>query len=226
MGNRTGLSTEESEAEIKKVVERHSKVYTAPEVEEWYILFHESYPKSDAKFARGVPRDVFLVDNMSIHGGDELLWERVFSAVSTDGEVISFADMMNQMAIVARGTMEELLSWTFRFFDKDRSGLIDRNEIERGLSQLLKTLEGVELAQHMSPNQNTPEKRTRELMRNFDLEKDGRITEEEFVAGCQADPSIMEALDVYMQEAYKGACASYENVSNEKVARLLRAHGR
>ena len=159
-----------------------------------YTVFHENYPVEE--YPDGMPKDVFISQNLEAHGGDESLWQYLFKKISGGADDISFDSFIDHMAIGTRGTPEEKLRWTFDFYDRDGDGFIDHHEMLTVFQSIFKMVEAVELAQQMPTDQNTPEKRVKCIFDKMDLDQDRKLSLEEFVEGCKADNTIMEVMSL------------------------------
>jgi len=169
---------------------RTKKKFTRDELEEWYTIFHEYYPDGQ------MPRQTFINENMEAHGGDDLLWDYLFTRISNNDEAMNFDDFISHMATGTRGSADEKLQWTFHFYDKNGDNYIDHNEMTQIFHSIFKMVEAVELAQQMPPDQNTPEKRVKCIFDKMDLDQDRRLSMEEFIEGCKADNTIMEVMSL------------------------------
>lgn len=107
---------------------------------------------------------------------------------------IEFSEFIRALSISSRGTMEEKLIWSFRFYDLDNDGVISRNELLLVVSAIFEMLGG---SAKMPPDEDTPEKRVNKLFSLMDKNLDGMIDVEEFKQGSQEDPSIISALSLY-----------------------------
>eukprot|EP00754_Rhynchopus_humris_P039772 Rhum_TRINITY_DN22873_c0_g1::Rhum_TRINITY_DN22873_c0_g1_i1::g.176304::m.176304 len=191
MGNTSTRLEKEKLTELEK---RLKKKFSSNELEEWYAVFYENYPTS--QYPNGMPKAVFVSENIEAHGGDESLWEYLFSKISGGAEYITFDEFINHMAIGTRGTPEEKLRWTFDFYDRDGDGEIDHHEMLTTFQSIFKMVEAVELAQQMPADQNTPEKRVKCIFDKMDQNLDRKLSLEEFIEGCKADNTIMEVMSL------------------------------
>eukprot|EP01060_Flectonema_neradi_P006906 TRINITY_DN14762_c0_g1_i2.p1 TRINITY_DN14762_c0_g1~~TRINITY_DN14762_c0_g1_i2.p1 ORF type:complete len:194 (+),score=41.99 TRINITY_DN14762_c0_g1_i2:97-678(+) len=189
-----GMGSRLDKSKLRELEKKTKKKFGRDELEEWYTIFHENYPRD--KFPEGMPKDTFIQENMEAHGGDEALWEYLFKRISNNKDSITFDEFIDHMAIGTRGTSEEKLQWTFKFYDKDNNGYIDHHEMLAIFQSIFKMVEAVELAQQMPADQNTPEKRVKCIFDKMDIDQDRRLSMEEFTEGCKADNTIMEVMSL------------------------------
>eukprot|EP01063_Lacrimia_lanifica_P028430 TRINITY_DN4151_c0_g3_i2.p3 TRINITY_DN4151_c0_g3~~TRINITY_DN4151_c0_g3_i2.p3 ORF type:complete len:146 (+),score=77.48 TRINITY_DN4151_c0_g3_i2:257-694(+) len=143
-----------------------------------------------------MPREQFVQENLLAHGGDEALWEYLFSRISENEDHITFDMFIHNMAVATRGDPDEKLDWTFKFYDKDASGFIEHDEMLVIFRSIFKMVEAVDLAQMMPSDQNTPEKRVKCIFDKMDLDQDRKLSPDEFKEGCKADNAIMEVMSL------------------------------
>ncbi|CAF1239329.1 unnamed protein product, partial [Didymodactylos carnosus] len=101
--------------------------------------------------------------------------------------------------ITAKGNPEKKLKWAFKMYDIDSNGSIDRQEMLKIIESIYDLL-GAGVPQGEKVNQtDTPESRTAQIFdvmvgRLKDEDKNGVITEEEFIRGCMADRVLYQML--------------------------------
>ena len=98
------------------------------------------------------------------------------------------------------GSADERLRWAFKMYDKDGSGRIEKFEMEE-IIMILYELNGepkVDCNNSSLPIRISLKDKAKEaaesLFSKLDKERRGEIDEEQFIAGCLADPSIQHAL--------------------------------
>ncbi|KAM6980265.1 guanylyl cyclase-activating protein 2-like [Aplochiton taeniatus] len=104
---------------------------------------------------------------------------------------LDFMEYVAALHLVLRGKLEDKLKWSFKVYDKDGNGRLDRYEMKHILRIICK------LRSHTNPsadmNVNDICDRIFELV---DKNKDGEITLEEFMDGAQKDPWVLEQLQL------------------------------
>lgn len=68
---------------------------------------------------------------MHLHPRQEGLWleQPQQQPLPTQDNTIDFLEYVAALNLVLRGTLEHKLKWTFKIYDKDRNGCIDRLEL-------------------------------------------------------------------------------------------------
>ena len=84
------------------------------------------------------------------------------------------------------GSADEKARWTFKMFDSDASGTIE-------MSEIIYILEGLYDAAGFS--KESVDARAKELFKTLDLNKDGTLSENEFVKACVEDKEILGVLN-------------------------------
>ncbi|XP_012304080.1 guanylyl cyclase-activating protein 2 [Aotus nancymaae] len=126
--------------------------------------------------------------------------EGMFRAFDKNGDnTIDFLEYVAALNLVLRGTLEHKLKWTFKIYDKDGNGCIDRVEllnIVEGIYQLkkacrreLRTEQGQLL---------TPEEVVDRIFLLVDENGDGQLSLNEFVEGARRDKWVMKMLQMDM----------------------------
>ena len=91
--------------------------------------------------------------------------------------------------IKVKGSIEEKLNWTFNTYDRDHNGSIDRKELKK-MFEILFTILDVDL----KDEKYNLDKRSKEVMKRFDLSGDKKLSREEFVQGIKDDEPLRNLL--------------------------------
>uniref|UniRef100_A0A3Q2ZJE0 Guanylate cyclase activator 1Aa n=1 Tax=Hippocampus comes TaxID=109280 RepID=A0A3Q2ZJE0_HIPCM len=100
---------------------------------------------------------------------------------------IDFMEYVAALSLVMRGKMEHKLRWYFKLYDVDGNGCIDRHE----LLNIIKAIRAI------TGNENqevTAEDFTNSVFDRIDINGDGELSLEEFVAGARSDDDFMEVM--------------------------------
>ncbi|CAF3616956.1 unnamed protein product [Rotaria socialis] len=135
------------------------------------------------------------------NGQAEAFCTHIFRTFDADNSgKIDFKEFLMAINITAKGNPEKKLKWAFKMYDIDSNGSIDRQEMLRIIESIYDLL-GAGIAKNASngalagrdPN-DTPENRTTQIFAIMDEDKNGVITEEEFIRGCLADRVLYQML--------------------------------
>ena len=116
--------------------------------------------------------------------------EHVFRAFDIDQNgVIEFDEFLLALHVTSAGTAEEKLTWAFRMYDVDGNGVIDPEE-------MLKVVQAIYdmLREDATEPMSMAEERARKIFRRMDVNRDGQLTEEEFLRGCLEDDELSKLL--------------------------------
>ncbi|XP_010332162.1 guanylyl cyclase-activating protein 2 [Saimiri boliviensis] len=126
--------------------------------------------------------------------------EGMFRAFDKNGDnTIDFLEYVAALNLVLRGTLEHKLKWTFKIYDKDGNGCIDRVEllnIVEGIYQLKKACR-----RELQSEQGqllTPEEVVDRIFLLVDENGDGQLSLNEFVEGARRDKWVMKMLQMDM----------------------------
>ena len=152
--------------------------------------FHKNFMK-DCPTGQ-LTRDTFIdLYKMFIwRGNAEKYCEHVFRAFDTDQNgVIDFEEFLLAMYVTSAGTAEEKLTWAFRMYDVDGNGVIDPEE-------MLKVVQAIYsmLRKDATEPMSVADERARKIFRRMDVNRDGLLTEEEFLRGCLEDDDLSKLL--------------------------------
>uniref|UniRef100_F6XR41 Guanylyl cyclase-activating protein 2 n=1 Tax=Macaca mulatta TaxID=9544 RepID=F6XR41_MACMU len=116
-----------------------------------------------------------------------------------EDNTIDFLEYVAALNLVLRGTLEHKLKWTFKIYDKDGNGCIDRLEllnIVEGIYQLKKACR-----RELQTEQGqllTPEEVVDRIFLLVDENGDGQLSLNEFVEGARRDKWVMKMLQMDM----------------------------
>ena len=155
----------------------------------WYTSFIKSYPNGKIDEAEFVS----IYQKFFPKGDVRDFARHVFRAFGgKEKGTIGFKEFYTAFVLQSSGDLNERVSFAFRMYDLDGDGVITREEmltIVRSIYKLLGTSNN-RLPEHL----NTPEKRTEVLFRQMDVNKDGKISFEEFLAGAMQNSFIIAML--------------------------------
>ncbi|EJT53208.1 hypothetical protein A1Q1_07446 [Trichosporon asahii var. asahii CBS 2479] len=119
----------------------------------------------------------------------------VFNVFDEDKSgTIEFKEFICALSVTSRGRLDEKLKWAFQLYDINQDGFITYDEMLQIVRSIYKmTGQMVSLPE----DEDTPEKRVDKIFRNMDLNKDHRLTFDEFKEGSKQDPTIVQALSLY-----------------------------
>ena len=131
-----------------------------------------------------------LYKTFILRGNAEQYCEHVFRTFDTDQNgVIDFEEFLLSMYVTSAGTAEEKLTWAFRMYDVDGNGVIDPEE----MLKVVQAIYGMLNKDATEPMSDSDE-RARKIFRRMDVNRDGLLTEEEFLRGCLEDDELSKLL--------------------------------
>ncbi|XP_054881670.1 guanylyl cyclase-activating protein 2-like [Poeciliopsis prolifica] len=125
---------------------------------------------------------------------DSLFLETIFRSFDTnqvkDRQTLDFIEYVAALNLILRGNLEDRLKWSFKMYDRDGNGKLDRSEVKR-LIRVRKTCVTQKAKVGLTPSQICD--------RIFDLvddNNDGEITLSEFMEGAKKDQWLMDLLNL------------------------------
>ncbi|KAJ8413069.1 hypothetical protein AAFF_G00106510 [Aldrovandia affinis] len=117
--------------------------------------------------------------------------DSVFRSLDTNEDnTIDFLEYVAAVHIILRGKLEDKLRWSFKVYDSDGNGLLDKNEVR----YIIKIIAGIrEHSGHMSDSLS-PEQICDQIFDLVDKNNDGQISFEEFLEGAQKDQWVLDHL--------------------------------
>ncbi|XP_062860530.1 guanylyl cyclase-activating protein 2-like [Trichomycterus rosablanca] len=120
--------------------------------------------------------------------------ESMFRAFDKNRDnTIDFLEFVAALNLVFRGDLEHKLRWSFKVYDKDGNGFIDKAE----LRTIIEIIYHVKKLDRKGPEVSIDEICER-IFKVVDVDEDGRITLKEFLAGARKDPWILNMLRLDM----------------------------
>ncbi|XP_004739966.1 guanylyl cyclase-activating protein 2 [Mustela nigripes] len=125
--------------------------------------------------------------------------EGMFRAFDKNGDnTIDFLEYVAALNLVLRGTLEHKLKWTFKIYDKDCNGRIDRQELLDIVEAIYKLKKAcrVEMECERQGQMLTPEEVVDRIFLLLDENGDGQLSLNEFMEGARRDKWVMKMLQM------------------------------
>ncbi|XP_014612742.1 PREDICTED: hippocalcin-like protein 1 [Polistes canadensis] len=115
--------------------------------------------------------------------------QMVFNNFDTNKDgIVTFGDLLLGIATIVKGTNDEKLKWIFQFYDLNGDGCISKNEMTTTISAIYEMINNDQTVWNMVNNH------VDKLFEKMDINKDGMISIEEFIASCKNDTLIQNQL--------------------------------
>ncbi|XP_077456512.1 guanylyl cyclase-activating protein 2 [Stigmatopora argus] len=160
------------------------------ELQEWYKKFVVECP-SGTLFMHEFKSFFGVADNKE---ASEYI-ESMFRAFDKNGDnTIDFLEYVAALNLVLRGKLEHKLKWTFKMYDKDGSGCIDKTE----LLEIVESIYRLKKACHGELDEEcillTPDQVVDRIFELVDENGDGELSLDEFIDGARRDKWVMKML--------------------------------
>ncbi|XP_053113028.1 guanylyl cyclase-activating protein 2-like [Hemicordylus capensis] len=119
--------------------------------------------------------------------------ERAFRSFDRNGDnVIDFLEYVAVLNLVLRGKLEHKLKWSFKLYDTDGNGFLDKAELRKMLKCVYTVKQG--WARNMDTLMSNPEEVCDRIFQRMDENNDGKLSLKEFLDGVQKDDWIRKML--------------------------------
>ncbi|XP_055770002.1 guanylyl cyclase-activating protein 2-like [Salvelinus fontinalis] len=120
---------------------------------------------------------------------ETLYIETVFHSFDTNRDnALDFMEYTAALHLILRGNLEDRLKWSFKIYDKDGNGKLDRQEVKN----LIRIIYKIKL--HTTAINMTPNEVCDRIFELVDQNHDGQISFTEFMEGAQKDEWVMNML--------------------------------
>ncbi|XP_037303911.1 guanylate cyclase activator 1g [Pungitius pungitius] len=165
--------------------ESHSGEMNQAQIQELCLVFMKECP-SGALHLHEFKR-IFGVVSSSAE--ESLYIETVFHSFDTNkNNTLDFMEYVAALHLILRGNLEDRLKWSFKMYDTDGNGMLDRHEVK----QIIRILYKIKLQK--SDISMTPSEICDRIFDLVDQNHDGLITLPEFMEGAQKDEWLMNLL--------------------------------
>ncbi|XP_066541613.1 guanylyl cyclase-activating protein 2-like isoform X2 [Hoplias malabaricus] len=118
--------------------------------------------------------------------------ENLFRSFDTNHDnTIDFMEYVAALHLVLRGRLEDKLKWSFKVYDRDGNGRLDRQEVKQVIKIIYKLRQH---AHHPDTEKLSPDQICERIFELIDQNHDGQISLQEFIEGAQRDTWVMEQL--------------------------------
>ncbi|XP_053305567.1 guanylyl cyclase-activating protein 2-like [Spea bombifrons] len=121
--------------------------------------------------------------------------ERMFSSFDRNGDnAIDFLEYVAALNLVLRGKLEHKLRWSFKIYDRDGNGSVDKRE----LREIVQSIYSVKKDWKRDPETElmSPDDVCERIFQLVDENGDGQLSLEEFIEGAKKDEWVLKMLQL------------------------------
>ncbi|XP_047436389.1 guanylyl cyclase-activating protein 2-like [Mugil cephalus] len=160
---------------------------TLEDIQELYRKFASECPSGNLHLHEF--KKIFGISSSSTEE-ESAYMENVFRSFDTneDGK-IDFMEYVAAVHLVLRGRLEDKLKWSFKVYDRDGNGCLDRKEVKH----IIKIINKIKKHNDPGATENVNDICDR-IFQLVDKNKDSKISLEEFIEGAEKDPWLLDQL--------------------------------
>ncbi|ESN94673.1 hypothetical protein HELRODRAFT_185129 [Helobdella robusta] len=166
--------------------------FTTKELKDWFTKFKKDFPSGKItrqEFTALYKKMLQTEAGASVSGDATDFCDHVFRQYDTDNSgTIDFREFVTTISVAARGTANEKLLWAFNLYDIDGNHYLSPNEITEILTAIYK-------AKSVSNPVPSIKETVDMIYAQADDNKDGRLSEAEFVTHAMSCASLREILN-------------------------------
>jgi neuronal calcium sensor 1 len=166
---------------------REITVFDQKEIIEWYQGFVSEFP-----LGYFVKTDINRIYGQFFPFGNSVEFSnRVFELMDEDQNgKVDFREFLKTFSIVARGGMEDKIQWSFKLYDMNGDGVIDREE----LLSVTKTIYNIASVCTLPSDESTAEQRVDKI---FSMVGGKVISYNDYYQLSKIDPMIVRGMFIY-----------------------------
>jgi len=120
-------------------------------------------------------------------------FEALFDGFDTDNDgTISLKEFVLLIRVMSDEASEDKIKWAFKAYDENKDGYIDANEMQRYVATVFE----------MMKREGDGEALAEAILKKLDTNQDGKISQEEAVGACTADPEILRLLNLSVNKHF------------------------
>jgi len=186
----SGAATKTAAAAKKKQMKRmESRAFDTNTTESQFSHFAKNKGQMmlpDLKGAMGL---------MGLGKGNDELATLLFKAIdSTGSNKISGKEYVHALECMVKGELDEKLKFAFKIMDAEKKGALNADDLKKVLSTFYRSYNSLLGVTEEDDAHQVNVKDVKEVVKTFDKNKSGDITESEWIAGIKAHPDIFSSL--------------------------------
>ncbi|OQV17609.1 putative Calsenilin [Hypsibius exemplaris] len=165
--------------------------FSQREVNELYREFKHECP------AGYITKDRFLLMFQKFFptGGSDRYAGYVFDTFERDAHGrVPFRSFLLGMSVLSRGNTDEKLRWIFDLYDIDKNGYVTQEEMTEIVSAVYEMRNDQDAPSTPGGNSEAVIRHAKSVFQKMDVNNDGVVSCEEFIAACHSDAAIRDSI--------------------------------